>query len=127
MTPCVLAKQVRGKYRRVAHRFVEDICNVRYEIGHPVFGKHLDVVLDTEMLSGHPGVACFVKAPLLERDRERAHRVPELAHVVRDGCRVEAATEEKAERHVGKQPELDRSTQEFIEARYRLILVPTPA
>ena len=64
------------------------------------------VVVRAEVLRDRARVIRLVEAPLVEADRERLHRLrrPLLDHHRDDRARVDAAAEERAERHVADKP-----------------------
>jgi hypothetical protein len=79
------------------------------------------VVVGAEAARHLAGVRGLVVLALLEADRKRLHRLAQhLAHVADDGAGVDAAGEERAERHVRDQVRGDALAQRRVETFHPL-------
>ena len=121
----LLARQLRDEIGRHGRRIAERAVVVPDQRVDQIDRRRRDAelgVVGLEALGGQPRVRGLVVGRIpFEADAERLHRRRHHpAHQTDDDRRVEAAAEERAERHVAHQPPLDRSRQPLADAGRRL-------
>ena len=107
MLPRRLAHEKERQRRVVPERLVERLRETRKRVGHVTCELDL-LVLRRVALRDRTRIAALVVALVAEADGERAHGVRRRPrHEADDDARVDAAREQRAERHVGDQAAAD--------------------